>query len=148
MKDTLRRIDRLCNGSDAELQHVLKLIDSGAYYDELTEEEQAAYNRYRGFDASFKALNEAYAAAMGIDPAEMRTKLERNPTPAEQQAMREDLDRIMQEEVERFNSPEEVAKRKAEYEEIQRIGELRRMDFYSGRDMDKCHPLPWQRGAE
>lgn len=46
---------------------------------------------------------------------------------------------------EQYNSPEEVAKRKAEYEELQRIGELRRMDCLCGRDMDKCHPLPWQR---
>lgn len=45
----------------------------------------------------------------------------------------------------KYNSPEEEAKRRAEYEELQRIGELRRMDFYCGRDMDKCHPLPWQK---
>ena len=144
IKELNRRIDRLCNGSDAELHHVLQLIDSGKYYDELTEEEKAAYCRYRGFDAGFEALNAAYAAYMGIDPAEVRTKLERNPTPEEQIAMREELDRWVQEEVERYNSPEEVAKRKAWYEEVQRIGELRRMDCLCGRDMDKCHPLPWQ----
>ena len=45
----------------------------------------------------------------------------------------------------KYNSPEEEAKRKAEYEELQRIGELRRMDCLCGRDMDKCHPLPWQK---
>ena len=144
IKELNRRIDRLCNGSDAELHHVLQLIDSGKYYDELTEEEKAAYNRYRGFDAGFEALNAAYAAAMGIDPAEVRTKLERKPTPEEQAAMREELDAWVKAEVERYNSPEEVAKRKAEYEELQRIGELRRMDCLCGRDMDKCHPLPWQ----
>ena len=134
----------MCNGSDAELHHVLQLIDAGKYYDELTEEEKAAYNRYRGFDAGFEALNAAYAAAMGIDPAEVRTKLERKPTPEEQAAMREELDALVKAEVERYNSPEEVAKRKAWYEEVQRIGELRRMDCLCGRDMDKCHPLPWQ----
>lgn len=144
MKNTLRRIEKLCSVSDPELKHVLKLIDSGKYFDELTEEEQAAYCRYRGFDASFSVLNAAYCACMGIDPAEVRTKLERNPTLEEQKAMREDLDRLMREASERYNSPEEVAKRKAEYEELQRIGELRRMDFYCGRDPDKCHPLPWQ----
>lgn len=42
-----------------------------------------------------------------------------------------------------YNAPEAVAKREAEYAELQRIGELRRQDFYAGRDMDKCHPLPW-----
>jgi hypothetical protein len=142
-KELKRRIDRLFSGSNAELHHVLQLIDSGKYYDELTEEEKAAYNQYRGFGAGFEALNAAYAATMGIDPADVRTKLERNPTPAEQAAMREDLERYMRESVERYNSPEEVAKRKAEYEELQRIGELRRMDCLCGRDMDKCHPLPW-----
>ena len=50
-----------------------------------------------------------------------------------------------EEAVREYNSPEAVAKRKAEYEELRRIGELRRQDFYCGRDMDKCHPLPWQR---
>lgn len=144
IKDLSRRIDRLCKGSDAELHHVLQLIDAGKYYDELTDEEKAAYCRYRGFDAGFEALNAAYAACMGIDPAEVRTKLERNPTPEEQAAMREELDALVQAEVERFNSPEEVAKREAEYEELQRIGRLRAQDFYAGRDMDKCHPLPWQ----
>jgi len=46
----------------------------------------------------------------------------------------------------KYNSPEEEAKRRAEYEELQRIGELRRMDCLCGRDMDECHPLPWQKG--
>lgn len=141
IKELNRRIDRLYKGSDV---HVLQLIDSGKYYDELTEEEKAAYCRYRGFSAGYEALNAAYAAAMGIDPAEVRTKLERNPAPEEQAAMREDLDKYMKAAAERYNSPEEVAKRKAEYEELLRIGELRRMDFYAGRDMDKCHPLPWK----
>lgn len=45
----------------------------------------------------------------------------------------------------KYNSPEEEAKRRAEYEELQRIGELRRMDCLCGRDMDECHPLPWQK---
>ena len=141
IKELNRRIDRLYKGSDV---HVLQLIDSGKYYDELTEEEKAAYCRYRGFPAGYETLNAAYAAAMGIDPAEVRTKLERNPAPEEQAAMREDLDKYMKAAAERYNSPEEVAKRKAEYEELLRIGELRRMDFYAGRDMDKCHPLPWK----
>lgn len=45
---------------------------------------------------------------------------------------------------EQYNSPEEVAKRKAEYEKLQKLGAARRMDCLCGRDMDKCHPLPWQ----
>ena len=57
----------------------------------------------------------------------------------------EEIDAYMAEAKREYNSPEAVAKCQAEYEELCRIGELRRQDFYSGRDMDKCHPLPWQR---
>lgn len=39
-------------------------------------------------------------------------------TPEEVQANLRELDRIMQEEIEKYNSPEEVAKRAAEYEQI------------------------------
>lgn len=142
---TLNRLDRLqAVGGKAEVTMVLQLIESGKYYDELTEEQKEAYNRYRGFDAGFEALNAAYAACMGIDPAEVRTKLEKNPTPEEQEAMRQELAEWVEKAVEEYNSPEAVAQRKAEYEELQRIGELRRMDFLCGRDMDKCHPLPWK----
>ena len=55
-----------------------------------------------------------------------------------------ELERAFQEMVEEYNSPEAEAQRKAEREELDRIAELRRMDFECGRDMDKCHPLPWQ----
>ena len=44
-----------------------------------------------------------------------------------------------------YNSPEAQAQRQAEREELDRIAELRRMDFYAGRDMNECHPLPWQK---
>lgn len=56
-----------------------------------------------------------------------------------------ELERAFQEMVDEYNSPEAEAKRKAEREELDRIAELRRMDFYAGRDMDECHPLPWQK---
>ena len=45
-----------------------------------------------------------------------------------------------------YNNPEAEVQRKAEREELDRIAELRRMDFYAGRNMDECHPLPWQKG--
>lgn len=56
----------------------------------------------------------------------------------------EELAQWFDEVVAEYNSPEAAAKRQAEYEELQRIGELRRMDFECGRNMDECHPLPWQ----
>ena len=55
-----------------------------------------------------------------------------------------ELEKIMNDAIQEYNSPEAIAQRQAEYEELQRIGELRRIDFQCGRDMDKCHPLPWQ----
>ena len=58
------------------------------------------------------------------------------------------LERAFEEMQAEYNSPEAEAKRKAEAEELKRIGELRRQDFECGRDMDKCHPLPWQKGYE
>lgn len=56
----------------------------------------------------------------------------------------EELDAAFDEMEREYNSPAAEAQRKAEYEEIQRLGELRRMDCLCGRDMDICHPLPWQ----
>lgn len=56
----------------------------------------------------------------------------------------EELSQWFDEVVAEYNSPEAVAQRQAEYEELQRIGELRRQDFECGRNMDECHPLPWQ----
>lgn len=44
---------------------------------------------------------------------------------------------------EKYNSPEEVAKRKAEYDELRRIGKLREQAFKRGEDMNQ-YPLPWE----
>lgn len=141
-QETVRRIERLQKkGGNAE---VLRLIESGACYEDLSEAEKEAYNRYRGFDSGFEALNAAYAACMGIDVSEIRTPLEKRPTPEELEARRKQLAEWMEESDREYNSPEAVAKREAEYAELQRIGELRRQDFMCGRDMDKCHPLPWK----
>ena len=64
-------------------------------------------------------------------------------TPAEYRKNLEEMQEWVRQCEEEYNSPESVAKRQAEYEELQRIGQLRAQDFYSGRDMDECHPLPW-----
>ena len=45
---------------------------------------------------------------------------------------------------EKYNSPEEVAKRKAFYDEVCRIGELRRQAFERGESMEQ-YPLPWEK---
>ncbi len=56
----------------------------------------------------------------------------------------EEVKAIVDSFTERYNSPEEKAKRKAEYEELCRIGELRADAFRRGEDMDQFH-LPWER---
>ena len=70
--------------------------------------------------------------------------LERRQRPEKIKAICAELEAYFEKASAEYNSPEAVAQRKAEYEEVQRIGELRRQDFYAGRDMNKCHPLPWQ----
>ena len=69
-------------------------------------------------------------------------------TPAQYQENLRELDRIFAEISAEHNSPEAKAQRKAEYEELQRIGELRRQDCLAGRNMDECHPLPWTKKGE
>lgn len=71
-------------------------------------------------------------------------KLESRRRPEQIRKAHEELAAIMEQLQAEYNAPEAVAQRKAEYEELQRIGELRRQDFYCGRNMDECHPLPWQ----
>ena len=44
-----------------------------------------------------------------------------------------------------YMSPEETAKRKANYEELQKIGEQRKAAFYKGESMP---PLPWEMKAD
>ncbi len=143
MKETVRRLNRLQKATNTEELHVLDLIASGVCYEDLSDEEKNAYCRYRGFDRiGLEEMHKVFAEMTGT---EVRTELERNPTPAEQKQMRADLERWVQESEEEYNSPEAVAQRQKEYEELQKIGELRRMDFMCGRNMDECHPLPWQR---
>lgn len=49
---------------------------------------------------------------------------------------REDLDRAFEEMEAEFNGPEGKAQRQAEYERMQRIGEIRRRNYECGRPMN------------
>lgn len=55
----------------------------------------------------------------------------------------EEVKKILEELEKEYNSPEAEAKRKAEYEEVCRIGKLREGAFSRGEPMDK-YPLPWE----
>ena len=122
---------------------VAEIIQAGRYYDELTIPEQDEVIAYYGTDRdTFETVhggifnnNSLHFQIEKRQPAP-RTKAELEKTQNEIMAA---FDEIAAE----YNSPEAIAKRKADYQKLQRLGELRRMDFYSGRDMDKEHPLPW-----
>lgn len=116
-----RRIKKIQSGGDERYLRILELIDQGAYYDELTPEEQALYKEYKeslgGGDSDYAAayLSEAIAKAAeteGVDrepPPEhgyyhyRLTKRTRPPTPEEHaqrvQEVQEIFDRIAREEM-------------------------------------------------
>lgn len=138
----LKNLERKMQGGTVEnLGRLAELIAQGAYYDELTDEEKDAYCSYREFN------REAMEAVETMVTGTLHFQVERKPRPlteAEKKERLQWLDDYMKKATEEFNSPEAKAKREAEYQELQRLGELRRNDFYCGRDMDKEHPLPWQ----
>lgn len=158
-----RRIKKIQSGGDERYLRILELIDQGAYYDELTPEEQALYKEYKeslgGGDSDYAAayLSEAFAKAAeteGVDrepPPEhgyyhyRLTKRKHPPRPEEHAARVKEVERIFLDLKEEYNSPEEKAKREAEYRELQEIGELRGQAFARGEPMDSI-PLPWEKG--
>ena len=122
---------------------VAEIVRAGRYYDELTIPEQDEVIAYYGTDRdTFETVHGGifnnYSLHFQVEKRKTvpRTKAELEKAQAEIRAI---FDEIAAE----YNSPEAEAQRKAEYEELQRLGELRRMDCLCGRDMDKCHPLPW-----
>ena len=145
MKENARRIKRMearLNGTTAgNLGRLAGLIAQGAFYDELTEDEKDAYCSYREFN------REAMETVEKMVTGTLHFQVERKPRPltdAEYKERVEEVKAYMKKATEEFNSEEAKRKREAEYQELQRLGELRRNDFYCGRDMDKEHPLPWQ----
>ena len=156
-----RRVARLEAKASAQDQRILALIAAGAYYDELTDEEKREYERYKeslgGGDPDLAAarLNEMFYkmdGVKGIDdtPPEQfyhfrLTKKRPQPTPEEHAARVKEVERIFLDLKEEYNSPEEKAKREAEYRELQEIGELRGQAFARGEPMDSI-PLPWEKG--
>lgn len=113
-----RRIKKIQSGGDERYLRILELIDQGAYFDELTPEEQAIYKEYKeslgGCDSDLAAarLNEMFYqmdGEKGIDdtPPDQfyhfrLTKRTRPPTPTELEQsvkeVQEIFDKIKQEE--------------------------------------------------
>jgi len=122
---------------------VAAIIREGRYYDELTPQEQDEVIAYYGTDRD--AFETVYGGIFNDCSLHFRVE-RRQPAPrtkAELEKTQAEIRAVFDEVSAEYNSPEAEARRKAEYEELQRLGELRRMDCLTGRDMDKEHPLPW-----
>ena len=71
------------------------------------------------------------------------TKRQRPPTPEEHAQTVKEMEMLMKEIQDEYNSPEEVKKREAEYQRAREIGRLRQQAYERGEDMS-AYPLPWQ----
>lgn len=127
------------------LGRIAELIAQGAYYDELTDEEKTAYCDYLGTE------REAFETVHGYIMGSLHIPIEKKPKPLTEAQFRErvrEVEAYMQEITDEYNAPEAKAKREAEYQELHRIGALRKAAFERGEPMEK-YPLPWEKkGAE
>ena len=136
------RIRKAQARSGEGLHHIAELIQAGAYYDAITDEEKEMYAEYRAIDRA--SLEELELLTGGS----LHFKLERKPAPPTREQFSKNLDeleKIVDKYIEEYNAPEEVAKREAEYQELQRIGALRKAAYLNGESMD-VYPLPWEKG--
>ena len=128
-----------------DLGIVAGLLSRGAYYDECTDEEKNAYCAYYGTER--EALEEVNGFILGT----LHFQLERKPKPPTEAQFRErvrEVEELVQAMTDEYNSPEAKAKREAEYQEMHRIGALRKAAYDRGEPMD-AYPLPWEKkGAE
>ena len=154
IKNRLKKVQDSLGAADS-FHMVAELIARGAYYDELTDEEKAAYVRYK---ESLGGVADDIAGAelekMLMDKPEKEayhfplTRRRKPPTPEEHAQRVREVEAYMQEITDEYNSPEARAKREAEYQEMHRIGALRKAAYDRGEPMDK-YPLPWEKkGAE
>jgi hypothetical protein len=120
IKNRLKKAQANNHAGDA-LGKVAHLLSRGAYYDELTEEERQAYKEYK---ESLGGVADDIAGAellifFGKSEKEayhfQLTKRRRPPTPEEHAQNVREVEAMMQEVIEEYNTPEEVAKREAEY---------------------------------
>lgn len=150
----MKKAQRNAHGGDS-LGRIAQLLSRGAFYDELTEEEREAYKDYKtslGGVADDIAGAELEIMLMGKPKEEAYhfplTKRRKPPTPEEHAQRVREVEAYMQEITDEYNAPEAKAKREAEYQEMHRIGALRKAAYDRGEDMSK-YPLPWERkGAE
>ena len=145
--DTIRRrLDKLETREAGYIDpELFESLEAGAFYDELPERVKDLYAQHWRTDR--ETLETVHGAILN---GSLHFRIERLVPPrnkAEFEARQAEVTAAFEEYQAEYNSPEAKAQRKAEYEELQRLGELRRMDCLCGRDMDKEHPLPWAKGA-
>lgn len=142
IKNRIKKAQQAAHAGDT-LGIVAGIISRGAFYDELTDEEKNAYCYYLGTD------REALETVHGYILGDLHFQVEKKPKPLTEAQFKERVREVkayVEEAIEEYNSPEEKAKREAEYKELQRIGELRKAAYLGGEDMDQ-YPLPWERGS-
>ncbi|RKM60496.1 hypothetical protein D6855_07205 [Butyrivibrio sp. CB08] len=104
--------------SSEDVGAILKFIDSGAYYDELTDEEKDAYCRYLGTERD--ALETVNGYVLGC----LHFQLNRRPKPptdAEHRATVKEVESYFDARIAEYNSPKARAQREADYQRQQRI---------------------------
>ena len=117
----LNTLEKEC-GISEHSSCVLRLIRSGKYYDELSNEERNAYCKYLGFE------REVYETINALVFNSLHFQLEKKRKPATREQFEEnvkEVEMIVQGFVEEYNSPESKARREKEYEEMIKASENR-----------------------
>ena len=142
VKSKLSRIEkRLKIDVDPNEKIISEWIKAGRFYDELSDEEKALYNKY--WDCNMAGLYEMFE----VEP---HFELELKQPPLTDEQFRErcrEIREIMQSVEDEYNSDEKQQEREEEYRKVQEIARQRQMAFERGESMDKF-PLPWQEGAK
>ena len=130
----LKSLEKSQHGDFADIQ---ELIHKGASYNELTE---AQRERYRLYKESLGGVADDIAAAeldkMFMDTPEEQAynfKLSKRKRPITEAEFRErvkEVEAFMEQATAEYNSPEAIAERQRQYEELQRKGAERRAAFY------------------
>ena len=149
VKGQLKKLEKRLKGDGDPDGKVLEWIRQGRLYSELTDDERTAYIKYK--ESLGSGANDVAAAKLKImfsipeDEAYrfQLTKRQRPPTPEEHAQTVKEMEMLMKEIQDEYNSPEETKKREEEYQRIQEIGRLRKQAYERGESMDK-YPLPWQ----
>ena len=138
VKSKLSRIEkRLKIDVDPNEKIISEWIKAGRFYDELSDEEKALYNKY--WDCNMAGLYEMFE----VEP---HFELELKQPPLTDEQFRErcrEIREYMQGIENEYNSEEAQEERRQEYEKCQKIGALRRQAYENGEDMS-AYPLPWQ----